>query len=422
MSYRRPPKVTSYDWYGEDRRANDALSQLVRSLYPRAQEAADALELSTELERLGFTHKRVKQTFGMESVFDLASYIYSRVARKPADPLRHTSRLGFLPFRQLCLGIAALITAFLGAEGQLNNVSVIWLLAWGMAGTYVLEHKAASLQTAKGTLAVVVLGLLGLVFSWLMATIGFTDIVLGLLWWSLAAHLWLHKLSAHSGVWAVATLAAAASSSFMPFIGLGLLLILSLTPFIPFLMVGEGEGALNAGLTISLTIYALALAYFIVQVFERYNSEAMWGSLVLVAVSFGMVWLNVWLRRVLRHALWQSQNTETYMQAIWRGSSLLPRVFLIVASLVIFYFLQTEGESLGRHLAVYALLGINLGLSLTLVHLGNLLTPGALFVLACIGLWLGLPMLWLLIGLWLALVVATVLELRDVESYSMSLL
>jgi hypothetical protein len=320
-----------------------------------------------------------------------------------------------------------IITIALLAKSPVADwLTVIWLCSWSVAGSRLLGRAPAELsplQSRRVLSAIMLFGLIGLALIWFFVRPAPQAMIVGLLWWSISASLWIESLNRLFRLRNFLPLVVA-SLGLLPFPpALTIMLLLASSFFIlaPFTALPDLRTFLwlkkYPGELALLALYGAAMGFFFAYLFTRYQNHVVLGGTLLTIILITTDWLILWLRRVLSKSLWQARSREDFNQLTWQMTNVVPRLLVLVALIALLVWLQYSGSTLAVVIAHFGLVGLSLSLAVVLFSLDNLVLPSILFMLAALMLLLSVPLSWTLLALIISLMLSIIVHLRDVESY-----
>ena len=154
------------------------LDELCRRFTAVCESAVDPLEVSSALEFDGVTDQSARQQYGFRDVFVLASELYRRVPRRPAEPVPPPDPWQGSPLRPALHGLLYGLPAvcYPAATGLLAGPHVLSALVVGLLASWALSQGLAHLgylrlgtagpgQAARLLLAGMAVGIAGVVIA-----------------------------------------------------------------------------------------------------------------------------------------------------------------------------------------------------------------------------------------------------------------
>lgn len=168
-----------------------------------------------------------------------------------------------------------------------------------------------------------------------------------------------------------------------------------------------------------LALYGGGQGLLLVKLLHAESDYLLLGTVLLAAVLVGLEWAANGLAHVLGRALWSSTTVYSYQRRARRAATL----WLLLLLLPVLFIAAHEGQlPYGATMYSFLLLGLSLGLGLTLLNLTNLSLPSLAFALSAAAMLLGLPVVNTLALLVACLSLGLLVHLRGLESYGVQVL
>lgn len=389
-----PPERTSNTWAGLERRSRDPTNQLGRSLNLLCLEASDTYEIAAHLEALGFNDPQKLASYGARDHFDLAARLFSRT------PKRFTVKQRAVPneqnvVRQLVMVLTLAVSFGIGlVASEKAWAPVLWLLVWSQAGSALLARARGDLDEHEHPpiLALLLIaGLSGVGFIWLVAPFGLEALSLTLMWFGAAGLLWGKR---YLSAFALPLLAAA-------FLGLQLWLGLnpnallaavslsSLGLLLPLLVTQPSLRSLpwlarQLGYLLPFALYGLGQGCLLIELVEGSpaGAQILPGMLLFAFILFASEAHLFRLKRKLTQLLWREASTARYLTRARAAVLGYTAWYLLPLALGALAQLALGPQPWMFHWFGFALFGLVLGLSLVSLSLGNARAPATILALA----------------------------------------
>lgn len=428
-----PPEVISNSWSWDERRSQDPVNLLGRSLNRLCLEASDPYEIVAHLEALGLNSPTALARFGMTSHFALAHELYERTPRirERREPKKKSPRDLATP---IAMGLAFVVTFLLGAFSQVAMLApALVVLIWSQGGSALLMKARGEFQAGERQdvlAALIQIGAVVLALSWVFLRFGVSTLAPTLTWFAVGSLLWGERYR------------AALAMPLIVGLSLGITALLPLPDAVPQYVAVLAAVALcaplawrdsrgiigwlraNFGVAFHPLMYGVGQGLLIVALLEHENpnDDVIPGALLLLVILLVSQRLLIALKALLTKRLWNSTSEPGFQR--FAQLALLGYVAAYVLPLVAAFLLELLSGPTTWHFHWYAfgLFGLSLGIAVVDFALGLPAGASIPFLIAGIAAAAGLPFLWVCLALALSLLLVAELRVRQVGRYAIYLL
>jgi hypothetical protein len=387
------PEVDAKAWSGPERRSQDPVDRLARSLNRLCLEATDAYEIVAHLEALGYNTPSALARIGAVDHFKLAEALYARTPKSFArqrPTVRHERNLA----APVAMVLALAVTFGLGAYATASAlVAATWVLVWSQVSAALLGRAEGELgQTAQSKVLAVLLrlGLLGLGPVWIASGLGLEAGAPALLWFGVAGLLWGRRFAAAIGLplLAAAALGATRWWGWPAEVAQASTILTVLAAILP-LCSADASGVVpwlrqHAGSALVPAAYGLGQGLLIVSLLRGspVGADFLPGALLLGSILAVSQALLLTLKRSLTDVLWEQASDAGFVSTVrWRlaGYAMLYVAPTLVAGAV---YAVAGAQPWMYHWFAFATLGLALALAVVSFVLGDAVAPGVGFIVA----------------------------------------
>jgi hypothetical protein len=428
-----PPEILTNSWTWDERRSQDPVNLLGRSLNRLCLEASDPYEIVAHLEALGFNSPTALARFGMTSHFELAHELFRRTPRirERREPKKKSTRDLATP---IAMGLAFVVTFVLGAFSQIAMLApALVVLIWSQGGAALLMKARGELQTGERQdvlAALVQLGALAILLSWVFLRFGVATFAPTLTWFAVGSLLWGERYLAAIAMPLVVGLSLVATA-LLPVpdivpqyvaIVVALALCVPLAWRNPRGVVGWLRS--SAAVTLHPLLYGIGQGLLIVALLRRENAsdDVVPGAVLLLLILLLSQRLLIALKTLLTKRLWHSTSEPGFQR--FAQLALLGYVGTYVLPLLAAFAFELLSGPTSWHFHWYAfgLFGLSLGIAVVGFALGLPAGASIPFLIAGVAAAAGLPFLWVCLALALSLLLVAEFRVRQVGRYAIYLL
>lgn len=380
-------------------------------------DVTDALDVTTQLETLGYNHQRVQQHFELRNTFELGRQLFKIIPKRGFFPSPQTRPWPWAAYLLVVVGIGLALSISLGSW-----IKLMTLFIWSFVFCSLLnQNRNLPKKNQRRLFSLALIVGLGLIILGYVLWPGNPTFNARLLfWWLLNLRLWHQP----SPTWHLAPLLLLGALSFLwPAGSIGMILVLSLL-FWPNLTWPKSSTwyylrpqLKSLGLHF---IYAVAQALLIS--YLVYSTATPWLGLGIIGtIILTSEWLERTFTGTMQRLLWSSKTREDYHAQLFSSLSVWIQVFLVLVFLVSLVSLRLFNLT-DLSFIHFALLGLATGLSLFLFKLKRHLLVTSGVSLAAGLAWLGLPFWIVMFGLIIIFLTGMMLFIMRVERSGLAIL
>lgn len=406
-----PPTYTSPEemrasWGGAERRSQEPIDLLSRSLNGLCLEAVDQYEIVAHLEALGYNSAKALARLGIDDHFALARELYSRTPRVRKERERAARHPQFADFvTPLSMALAFVVTFMLGAlDDQTSLAPAITVLAWSQFGAALIERARGALD-ARAQLSVIALcmqvGAAGIAATWYLFRFGEETLLALLIWFGVAGLLWAEKrLPALALPLLVGALLVGSEYELITteaaYYGAFATVAVCVLP------VTFGFGALaalwvlrNLGATMHPLLYGVGQGLLILALVTSTpeGADPLPGIALLVAILLLSQRFLLFFKAGLAGRLWRARNPYTFASYGRRLLGAYSAGYLLPLCSVVGVYLLFGPQNWFYPWVAFTLFGLCLGLAIVAFSLGYPALPSGTFIVAGLAAALGAPLL-----------------------------
>lgn len=428
-----PPEIAATQWSGTERRSEDPINQLGRSLNRLCLEASDPYEIVAHLEALGLSPAAVRARYGVSNHFELAQALYERTPRIRGRRVPRKTKASdwVTPF---AIGLAFVTTFFMDAFGEIGMlIPAIVVLVWSQVAASLLSKAQGELPRSEQHelhSLVVQFGVLAIGVTWVSLGIGLAALTPTLVWFAVGALLWSREWAAALAFPALlgATLLLTWLLPVPPSMPIYVVVIGTVVAILPLILADTRSAfrwlVRSARVVVHPLLYGLGqgLLIFALLTSGGETNDPVPGAVLLLLILVFSQQLLVLLKEALARRLWRTEDEGSFKRFAHGALALYVSAYLtpLVGALAFEYFAGTA--SWHFHWFAFGLFGLNLGLSVVDFALGNPGGASIAFLVAGMAAVLGAPFLWVCVLLAAVLLLVVQIGLRQVGRYAVYLL